>query len=177
MGIGWRRAGPGRDSSLGARSVGGEGGVAGGSWSECPGLRCPPGPSSCRRLKRQVRAVVGRGGPGPERLELRPRYWREPGGRGGMYAARRTATREERPKAWALGGRPRPGSPQNPCAASFLILSLLGAEVALWRAARGPWRGLPAAFSPRILRLRPLSALKWDCGRGVRVGWDLARLD
>ncbi|KAJ8782389.1 hypothetical protein J1605_010097 [Eschrichtius robustus] len=54
------------------------------------------------------------------------------------------------------------------------------AEVPLWRVPRGPWRGPPAVFSPRILSLRPLSArpaLKWDCGRGVRLGWDLACLD
>ncbi|KAG8522178.1 Short coiled-coil protein, partial [Galemys pyrenaicus] len=45
--------GTGRDSPLGACSLGGEGGAAGVSWSKSRGLRRPPDPSPSRRLHRQ----------------------------------------------------------------------------------------------------------------------------
>ena len=70
-----------------------------------------------------------------------------------MYAARRTGTREERPTAWALGGRPRPGSLQNPCAASFshsLVVGRRGSFV------EGPPRSV-ARISCRLLPADPES--------------------
>ncbi|KAB1282779.1 Short coiled-coil protein [Camelus dromedarius] len=55
----WLAAGgTGRDSHLGARSVGGEDGAAGARWSKSRGLRRPPVPSPCRRLKRQALKAV-----------------------------------------------------------------------------------------------------------------------
>lgn len=116
VGDGAGRGGTGRDSRHGARSVGAEGGAAGTSWSKCRALRRLPDPSYSQSLQRQVRAVVGSGGPGPGRLELRPRYSRGTGGRGGLDAAR--GTRRPGRAAWAFGGRLRPDSLKNLCATS-----------------------------------------------------------
>lgn len=138
----WRATG--RDSLPGARSVGGQGGAIGFRWSKCPGLRHPPEPSPSRRLERQVRAVLSRGGPGPRQLELRPRYRRGPGGRGGLDAARGTGVPGERPRAWVFGGRLRPAPCRTPAQPPFLIVSsLLRPEG-------------PAAPDSDILRLLPL---------------------
>lgn len=89
VGDGAGRGGTGRDSRLGARSVGAVGGAAGTSWSKCWGLRRPPIPYHFQRLQRQVRTVLGRGRPGPRLLELRPRYNQGPGGQGRLDAVRR----------------------------------------------------------------------------------------
>lgn len=91
-----------------------------------------------------------------------------------------SGAREEHPRAWAFGGRARPGSLQNPCATSFSS-ARLGAPGFLWaRAACGPRRGHPAAFSPlrqsrELLSPTPRPVMGLREGRWVR--WDLARLD
>lgn len=157
----------GRDSRLRARSLGGEGGAAGVSCFKCPGLKHPSDTCPSLSLRPQVRAVQGRGGPGPGRLELRPRCRRGPRGRGGLEWARRSGGPGERPRAWAPGGRLRPGSLRNPCAASFSHLLIVGLRGSFGvgrprSLTRTSCRLLPAAPESKaaVQHLRPETGLR-----------------
>lgn len=103
-------------------------------------------------------------------MEVRPRYRRGPGGRGGLAAARHATGREERPRAWAFGGRLRPGCPQSPYATSFSRPLRTGPLGSFWRPASPVNRALALGSGPPVERPR-----LWNgtAGWGIRVGWDL----
>lgn len=171
VGDGAGRGGTGRDSRRGARSVGAEGGAAGTSRSRCWGLRRLPVPSHCQRLQRQVRAVEGSRGSGSGQLELRPRYSRGPGGRGGLDAARRTRHRGTAASGLGIWWAPQAWLPAEPLRNLLLIFSVLGPEVPLGRGCSRPWGGSPAAFSRLLVEGRcPASRRELGLQRGVWAG-------